>query len=350
MANKRRTFTRTNLSTFGADFGGIVRFNSNKFNPSYLCFVLDEVLQLKETPITNPIIHSSSKISFSNPLEIFHNNFASIKIINNFLADVMINPSHETSLFSRNLLQEPSGTLSAFALEFTSQELEFSFNLLNLGGMEELSIRSDSEIINPQVHTQNSTLRVRALGRKFLGECKQEEASAFFVNPQKALFNFPTEIFFIAIRNSKRNFNSSFNCGNAQNIILERSRTREIVSNRTELDYWIGFCSFNNSTGLLNAGNSQLTLQSHFSQFGVNKRMKLNIISNFHSPSDINTMLKSFLIEINCINNLLSWFNFNFGCYSNSHKNYKDNYYLNLLEGISPPNPKGRGIRNATFI
>ena len=154
--NKRTTRTRTQLSTFGTDLGSVVRFDSNKFNPLSFSFILDKTLQLEETPITNPIIHSSSEISSSDTFEIFHNNFASIKTANNFLADVMINPRHKMFLFSRNLFQESSGTLSSFSLEFTSQEFEFPFNLLNLRGFEELSVRSNSEIVYAEVNTKNS--------------------------------------------------------------------------------------------------------------------------------------------------------------------------------------------------
>ena len=156
MANKRRTRTRTNLSTFGTDLGSVVRSNLNKFNSLSFSFVLDETLQLEETPITNPIIHFLPSSDFSNPFEIFHNNFASIKTANNFLADVMINPCHKMFLFSRNLFQESSGTSSSFSLEFTSQEFEFSFNLFNLSRVEEPIIRSNSEIVYAEVDAKNS--------------------------------------------------------------------------------------------------------------------------------------------------------------------------------------------------
>ena len=349
MANKRRTTTRTQLSALGTDLGSIVRLDSNKFNSLNLGFVLDKILQLKETPIANPIIHSSSEISSSDTFQIFHHDFISSETGNYFLTDVMINPTHKPVFSTRNLFQKSSTGTSAFALKFTSQEFEFSFNLFNFGGLEKLFVRCNSEILDSQVHPKNLILQVRVYGA-FLRECEKEKASAFFVNNQKTFSNFPTEILFITIRDSKRNFNPSFDCRDAQNIILERSRTRKIVSNRTKFNNWICFCLFNHPTSLFNTGNRKLRRQSHFSQIRINKRMKLNIISNFHSPSDINTMLKSFLIEINCINNLLSWFNFNFSSYSDLHKEDKDINYLNISDGIFPPKPKGMGIQNAKLI
>jgi hypothetical protein len=351
MANKRTTRTRTKLSTFETDLGSIVRSNLNKFNPLPFSFILDKTLQLEETPIANPIIHSPSKISSSNAFEIFHYNLASIKIINNLFADFMINSSHEPLLSSRNLLEKSSGTSCAFALEFTSQESEFPFNLFYFGGVEELSIRSDSKIINPQVHTENS-VRTRTNGA-FLGECEQEETFTFG-NPQKAFINFPTEIGFVTIWNSERNFNPSFYCRDTQDIIFEREASGCIISNGTEFNkgFILGF--LNKPTGLFDTGYSQLRRQSESSQILINKGMQFNIISDFHLPSSINTELHSFLIDSNSINNFLSWFNSNFSCCSGSHNNYKDNNYINLSklnneEVFLLPTINGLGIRKTRF-
>ena len=352
--NKRRTRTRTKLSTFGTDLGSIFRINSNNFNSIPFSFILDKTLQLKEAPIANPIVHSFSSSNISNSLEVFHNNLASVKIVYNLPADIVINPSHEMFLFSRNLFQEPSGTSSSFSLKFTSQEFEFPFNLFNFRGVEELPVRSNSEIMDSQVHTQNSTLRVRALGRKFLGECEQEKASAFIINPQKAFINFPTEIIFKTIWGSERNFNSAIDSRNAQDIVLERETSWRVISDRTEFDKRFGLGFFNNSTGLFNAGNSKLRRKPNYFQFLINKRMQFNIIPNFQFPSFINTDLQSFFISSNSVNNLSSWFNSDFSCCSNSHRLSTNSNFINLSilnsEGISPPNPEGMGIRNATII
>ena len=346
--NKRRTFTRTQQSTFGTDLGSIVRLDLNKFNSFNFCLVFDKLLKLEKTPIANPIIHSSTEISSSNPLEIFHNNFSSVKIVYDLLADVMINPSHKPLLFSRQLFEKSFGASSAFALEFTSQEFEFPFNLFDFRGVEELSVRSDSKIINPQVHTENS-VRTRTNGA-FLGECEQEEAFTFGINSQKAFINFPIEVRFITIWNSKRNFNPSFDCGNTQNIILERETSWSIISNRTELNKRIGLSLLNKTTSLFNTGDSKLRRQSKSSQVLINKGMEFDIISNSHFPSSINTELHSFLVDSNSINNFLSWFNSNFSCCSGSHTNTNNHSYINLTEGIFPPTHEWAGIQNARFI
>lgn len=348
MANKRRTFTRTNLSTFGTDLGSVVRSNLNKFNSLSFCFILDKTLQLEETPIANPIVHSPSEISSSNPFEIFHYNLISIELGNDCLADVVIDSSHKPSLFSRQLFKKPSGTSSAFALKFTSQEFEFPFNLFDLRGMEKLSVRSDSEIINPQVHTESS-VRTRTDGA-FLGECKQEETFAFGINSQKAFINLPTKIILEIIRDDKGNFNSSFESRNAQKIILERKTSWRVISNGTEFNNRFSLGFLDHPTGLFNAGNSKLRRQSHLFQFQINKWMKLDVIHNSQLPSLINTELHSFFIGSNSPNNFFSWFNFNLNCRSGSHNNLNHHLYINLSEGIFPPKHECMGIQNAGVI
>jgi hypothetical protein len=347
MANKRRTFTRTQLSTLGTDLGSVVGLDLNNFNSFNLGFVLNEVLKLMKTPIANPIVHSSAPGNLPYSLEVFHYDFVSSETGNNFLADIVVNPTYEPVFPSRDFFKQSLCRPCAFALKFTSQEFEFSFSLFHFGGFEKLFIGSNSKIIHSQVHAQN-LMRIRVSGRKFLGECEKEKASIFFINNQKTFSNLPTKILFIKIRNFERNLDSSLNGRNSQNIIFERSRTGKIISNGRTLNYWVGFCIFNNSTRLLDTSNSNLGWQS-FSQFRINKRMQLNIISNLHSPSDINTILKPLFIQFKSINNLLSWLNFNFSSNSDSHGKLKNSNYLNISEIAIPPKPKGMGIL-AEFI
>jgi len=345
--NKRTTRTRTQLSTFGTDLGSIVRLDFKKFNSLSFSFILDKTLQLKETPIANPIIHSPSEISFSNSFEVFHNNLASIKTANNTLADVMIYPSHKMFLFSRNLFQKSSGTSSSFSLEFTSQEFEFPFNLLNLRGVKELSVRSNSKIVYAEVDAKNS-VRTRTFDINLFSECEQEEASAFGINSQKAFINFPTEIIFETIRDSEWNFNSSFNCRDTQDIIFEREASRRVISEGTEINKGFSLGFFNHSTSLFNTSNRQLSRKSKSFQFLINKGMEFDIVPNFHFPSLINTELQTSFVDNNSINNLLSWFNSNLSSCSSSHRYLTNLNYLNLMD--SPPKAEAMGIRDARFI
>jgi hypothetical protein len=241
---KQTTITRTKLPTIGTDLGSIVRSNFNKFNSLSFSFVLDKTLQLEETPIANPIVHSLSSIEISNSLEVFHHNFVSIKFGNNCLADVMIYPLHKPFLSTRDFSQQSLCRPCAFALEFTSQEFEFSFNLFDLGGIKELPVGSDSEIINPQVHTESS-VRTRTDGA-FLGERKMKEAK--IISSEKGKFlteaEFWKEVPKLKTRQTKPDRVKSDKCrSNVADVqrenAIRRDKTGEILHIKNWLQKWV---------------------------------------------------------------------------------------------------------------
>ena len=344
MARKKTFGTRTQLSTFGADLGSIIRFDSNNFNSISFSFILDKILQLIETPIANPIIHSLSSPDFSNSFEIFHYNLVSIKTGNNFLADVMINPSHKPSFSARDFFKQSSGTSCAFSLKFTSQELEFPFNLLDFRGFEEFIVRSDSKILYAEVNAKNS-MRTRDFDINLFSKSEHEKTSAFLINPQQTLANLPSEVLDVTIRNIDIKLLSSFNCGNAKNFIFEGSRARKVISHRNIFNVWFCFGSFNHPASLFNTSNRKLSSQSFFTQRNIDKWVQFNIIPNLSLPSLIDTELQSFGINPKSSNYLFSWLNPNLNCCSSPHcikSNIQD--YLNISEGSIPPLTKVSGI------
>src|SRR3989344_1201516 len=250
MARKKTFGTRAKISTLGAGLGSMEWIDLNYFNPFSDCLVSYEILQLEETPITQPVVHSFTLSQFSNPFKVLYNNGMSIKVIHYLLTDVMIAPSHKPFFSSRNLLEKLSAGTSAFTLKLGSQSLEFEFCSFDAIGAEKLLVRSNSNIIYSDINAKNSVLEVRAFSIDIFGECEHEKASAFTINSQKAFINLPSEVFFVAIWDSERNFDSPFDCGNAQDVILHRDASGEIISHRTEFNNWLSLSLFNNPTGL----------------------------------------------------------------------------------------------------
>jgi hypothetical protein len=223
MANKISKRTRTECSTFGTDLGSIVRFNLNHFNSISFSFILDEALQLKETPVANPIVHSLSSPLFTDTFEVFHDYLISIEFGNNVFADVMINPSHVTSFSSANLPKKTLGGKSAFCLKNRTQVFELSFDLLDFAGIIKLAIRSDCQVVYSEVDTKNSILDIRAIDSNLFRECEQEETSAFFINSKQTFTNIPTEIIFITSRNVELELLSAIEQSKNENFSLDVS-------------------------------------------------------------------------------------------------------------------------------
>ena len=347
MGTNKKTFgTRARISTLRASLGCMERINFNYFNPFSDCFILDKILQLEETPIMQPAVHSFTLSQFSNPFKVLYNNGMSIKVIHDLLTDVMIAPSHKPFFSSRNLLEKLSAGTSAFTLKLGSQSFEFEFCSFDAIGAEKLLVRSNSNIIYSDINAKNSVLEVRAFSIDIFGECEHEKASAFFINSQKAFINLPSEVFFVTIWDSERNFDSPFDCGNAQDVILHRDASGEIVSHRTSLNNWLSLSLLNNPTRLFDTGNSKLRGQTSLSEGLIDERMELNIINYSSSPSLINAELQSFRVDFEGSNNLGSCFNLNPGCCSCFHCWLEDLNIYNTNGGDgSPPQSKQWGIR-----
>ena len=352
METRKKTFgARTKLSAPRAKLGSIPRMNSNHFNSSSFSFILDKSLQLVETPIANPIVHSLSTINLSYSFEVFHNNLVSIKIGNNLFADVVIDPSHKPLLFSRNLFEKPSGASSAFGLEFATQELEFPLTLLDLATLEKSFVRSYSDIVYSEVNAENSILEIRAFDINLFRETEHKEAPAFFINSQQALVKIPSKIIFETFRNLEWDFNSTSNSRQTQNIIFDTGTSIKVIPNGTSVDYGFGLSSLDDTTSLFDTTNSQLTRQSHRFESFIDKGMEFDIIFNLSFPSNINTILQSVIIDIQSSNNLFSSFNLDFGCCPDFHSNLYDSYHYKTFGGevAIPSTTKVIGIL-ATFL
>ena len=346
MARKKTFGTRAKISTLGAGLGSMEWIDLNYFNPFSDCLVSYEILQLEETPITQPVVHSFTSSQFSNPFKVLNHNGMSIKVIHDLLTDVVIAPSHKPFFSSRDAFQKPSAGTSAFTLKLGSQSFEFEFLLFDLFGIKELLVRSYSNIGDSSINAKNSVLEARAIGIDISGECEHEKASAFFINSQQAFINLPGKIFFVTIWNRKRDLDSSFDCGNAQDVILHRDASGEIVSHRTSLNNWLSLSLLNNPTRLFDTGNSNLRGQTSLSEGLIDERMELNIINYSSSPSLINAELQSFMVDFEGSNNLGSCFNLNPGCCSCFHCWLEDLNIYNTNGGDgSPPQSKQWGIR-----
>ena len=164
----------TKLTTFMADLGRVVRSDLDYTDSFSFCFVLDKVLQLEIAPVANPVVHASSSSNGSYAFEVFHNDFVSIIVGNDVLADAVVCPSHITSFSSAYLLEKTFGGTSAFSLKLGAQELELPLNLLDFAGIIKSAVRTDSKIIYSEVDAKNGTLRATVDGIDLFREREQE--------------------------------------------------------------------------------------------------------------------------------------------------------------------------------
>jgi hypothetical protein len=258
---------------------------------------------------------------FPDTFQVFHNNLVSIKVGNNVFADVVINPSHITCFSSTNLPKKTLGGKSAFALEFTTQEFELPFSLLNFSRTKESVIRSDRKFVYSEVNTENK-LRSVVYSIDLFRECEQEKGSALFINSQETFsWTVPTDkIFFVTIMDSDDSFLPASQCFIDKSVSLEPCTPWKIISNTCSFNNGLGFCFFNISASLTNAGNCQLRWQFESqSEVFIDDVMQFDVIPYFMFPSSINAELQCFGISRKSINYLWCSGNFYFSCYNTSH-------------------------------
>lgn len=300
-----------------ATFGSVGRVHIDNSNPFSDSFVLNKALQLPESPLMHPFVVTCASPDVA---QIFHHNSASYRsTINDSLTYVMILPRHELSPPARQSFELSLAGSCAFGLDFTDQPISISAELLELLA-EELAVTADGKLVYSDINAQNS-VRTRALSIDVFRECKKEKASPSFVHSQQALIGLsPIEVLQIASGNFEWHLDTTFDSSDAQNIVLERSRAREVISYRTSAYDWLGFTFLDHSTGLLDASDGKLCLQSKRTQSLVDKRLQFDIVFDALLPSLINAQLQSFGVDFESADYLWSGFDFDFSCCSGSHK------------------------------
>jgi len=312
--------TRTQLTTLVADLASHERVDFYNFNPNHISFVFNKALQLEETPIAQHTVESLSFSLFPDSFQVFHYNLVTIKVGHNVFTHIMVYPGHKPSFSSRDFLQQSLAGTSAFGLEFTSQELEFSFDLFYW--FEEPAVRTDGKVVYSEINAQNRVLRttVQLNGINLFRECENEETPTFFINPQKAFINIPTEIFFVAVRDVQLEVLSCLEQSQAELVSFEPCTSWEVVPNRTISYQWFGLDFLDHANSLLDARDCQLSWQI-FSERRIDKRVELDVISYLLLPCLIDTVLKTSLVSIDSPNYFFSWINLDFSTDCRSHIN-----------------------------
>lgn len=292
-ASKTSSNTRAKSSALMAELGSHKRIDSLNNNTCSFSLVLDERLQLEKTPVAYPIIHSLASAGFSYAFQFFQHDTSSVGIFDDMLAHTMVHISHKPFFSTANFSQQSFSGTSAFGLQFASQKLETSFNLFDFRRVEKSAIASDGKIVYSEVNA-NNILRTNA-GVDLFGNAKQEEHSAFIVHSQKTFANPPIrkKILLITSRNFERHFNSTFDGGQAQNIIFKGSRAWEIVFHTASLDNRLAFGFLDQSTRLFDTRNDKLGMQSQLSQISVHERLQSDMIIDSFLPSNINAILQT---------------------------------------------------------
>ena len=337
--------TRTKLTTSVADLGSVVRLDSNHFNTFSFSFVLDEALQLEETPITENPVHSFSFSLFPDAFQVFHYNLVSIEIGNNVFTDTMVFMLHEPLLSTRNCFKQSLSRPCAFTLKLGTQISELSFDLLDFGRIIKPAVRTDSEVVYSEVNAQNIVLRTNVLlsDSNLFRECEEKETSAFFIHPEKALTNFPSEVIFVTSRNVQFELLPNFEKSQNQLVGFDIGTSWEVIPNTCSIYNRLGFSLLDHSTSLLHTSDCYLGREFEtLTDSLIDSIMQFEVLSDFMFPSIINTELKSLSVGFDSSNYLFSWIDSNFCSDIRSHIKVEDDGLFKCYSSASGRNTQRR--------
>lgn len=311
--------TSTKFSASMADLGSVVRLYSNNFNAPIDTLILDKTLQLIKTPVAYPVVHNLATSLFPNAFQVFHDNLVSVKIGNNVFAYAMVCVLHPTSFSSREFFKQSLAGTSAFTLKLGTQIFELPFYLFDFRRIIKPAVRSDSEVVYSEVNAENGTLRatVNPSGINLFGECENKKAFVF-VHPEQAFINVPAEIIFVAGGDVKIEFLSCLDESQNQSVTFDISTSGKVISDRSVLDYWLGFCCLDYPAGLSHAGDSYLGREFKSPSYSlVDSIMEFKIMSNLMLPCVINAELERFSVSLDSSDYLFSWI-YSDGCTNDS--------------------------------
>jgi len=312
--------------------GSISGINIDYSTTFFESLIFNKALKLVECPLVYPFIILSR---LSNSTQIFHNN--NIPLIQtgyNRSTYVVISPTHKPRPFARELFQFSLGTSGAFALEFTDKFVSpypQGFNFVTIKDV----VGCDSEIINPQVHSENFVMLVRS-HRSFLGECKSKIMFSSRLSKQ-TFNNIPViKVFQSIFRNLKGNLNPTVNRRNTQSIVFKGETPRSIIPNRNFINDRSPAFTFQYTTSHLDTRSRKLSRKSDFSKLGIDVGMEFDIVINSENSPVLNAILKTLFVEVDSIDYDFINFNFNRNT-SNQHKEVSYFNYINVLENSAIP-------------
>ncbi len=229
--------SRTEVATIRTIPGSQVRIDKDNSLTFSFSLVLDETLQLIETPTIKPSIQSFthkfiSALTYS--FQVLQYNYISRS--NDLFADFVVDCTHVAFLFTRDSFKFSSGRFCAFTLQSSPQIL-----MLDNSGLmtfENLAVGSDSKIIYSDINTNCFLVATRSrIGVDISIECNVKEQYTFFIFDNFKCLIAPIKVLPVILRNIYSNiFTSSWSESSNPDFIKTECEKIPIKANWTEFN------------------------------------------------------------------------------------------------------------------
>ena len=298
MRTMEKTFgTRTKHSTTGADLAGMVGINPYYSDSLLQSFIFDKTLQLSEVPAVKPEVKPLSPSLFSYSFDVFHYDSSSIAVANYCFADVVVCPSLETSLPTRNPFEEFLTGTSAFSLKLCSQTLILNHLVLDFLAAEELSLACYGNVVYSDINTQLKSVRNR-LDADVSGKCDVQEHPVMFINSENGSLWIPIEVFPVVFRNFDWNINSFIN--SSEPNLVRKECESSLVKSQGQMFFKDWFASLVSPDRFQGLGSNTISIYNKLrrqvkllSSPVITEMMKLIPITNTRLKSSVSDVRNS---------------------------------------------------------
>ena len=214
--HKRGTLTITfvNMAANRTLLRSVSGIDRNDLLTKFLGLIPDKLFQFKERPVVQfPIELSTATFLNADFTEIFKCECGEIGV-DNLLRDLMINISHKPSFSTGQFPEFPGSGSSAFGLQISTQFSVLRSNFLNRFGIKKPVIRTDCNVDNTPVNSENGLFRneFRSIRFKLAVQIKR---TVVLTKRQSRRFDFPCQVWPVIFRNTERGFNSTVRCGDS---------------------------------------------------------------------------------------------------------------------------------------
>ena len=285
---------RTEFKAVATGLGSKIRLDKDNSLAFPFSFILDETLQLIETPRVEPSIEylahkSVSTLSYS--FKVFQNN--NISVLDNLFAYEMVGMPHIAFLPSRKQFKLSFTGFCAFALQPSPQILE----LHNLGLMtfENPAIRTNSKVVYSDINTHNIAVATRSRGVDVSGKSNMKKQFGFSIFDDFKHLVSPVKVFPIVFRNVYRNvFSLSWSKSSQPNFVKAECEKVSIETYRARFHnrFSLKFGGFKVFRSLCYGFTGKIS-RKPLPQILIDKMMQFKSVAYLGFKSLVNSILNS---------------------------------------------------------
>jgi len=286
-------------SADGACLGCVLGWNELNSNTRFFSFIDKELLQLIERPVRELPVLFMPMLCIPDTVQLLQDDYSVLSCTTyQFLADAVIDITHETSLPASHLCEMPLGRTSAFACQSTPKTNIMVFDFPDMLAVHNPAIGSGYQIVDSSIYSDCTTSLIgESIGLLYGYHQPEFSISAF---DEVAFLGFPVFIPSEIFADAQFNFDTTIKGEDADDTLLKVDCATPLVV-VDGLPRELRFASFTSdgcldgSAGILVCADSQLCRKTEvLSEIGIRQVMHRERVALLGIVAGINDIVLCF--------------------------------------------------------